>query len=98
MDPHALVSPFQAKVVEYLIAVAYLVLFVPFWRYLSGPRAVATRTARVRRPITDAVPEGGWFAVPDGMSFHPGHAWLQADGDGVVTVGADEFAFKLVAP
>ena len=95
MDPSALVSPFQAKVVEYLIAVAYLVLFVPFWRYLDGGKAAEKRVARRTAPAATAP---GWFTVPNGLSFHPGHAWLHANGDGLVTVGADEFAFKLVAP
>jgi glycine cleavage system H protein len=95
MDPHALVSPFQVKAIEYLIAVAYLMLFVPFWRYLSGGRPQAARVARRKAAATTAP---GWFAVPDAVSFHPGHAWLHASGDGMVTVGADEFAFKLVAP
>ena len=97
MDPTTVVSYVPAKAIEYLIAVGYLLLFVPFWRYLDGGRAMRTfvaRTADLARPRT----AGAWFAVPDGPAFHPGHAWARADGDGLVRVGADEFAFKLVAP
>jgi glycine cleavage system H protein len=95
MDPHAFVSPVEAKAIEYLIAVAYLVLFVPFWRYLDGGTARARAAVRARVP---ARPPAGWFVVPDGISFHPGHTWARVDGEGLATVGADEFAFKLVAP
>jgi glycine cleavage system H lipoate-binding protein len=94
MDPNAFVSPVAAKAIEYLIAVGYLVLFVPFWRYLDGGRAVRPRERAVARAETG----GSWFSVPEGLAFHPGHAWARANGDGLVTVGADEFAFKLVAP
>jgi glycine cleavage system H lipoate-binding protein len=84
MDSHA---------VAYLIAAAYLVLFVPFWRYLDRAPAGVPDAVRSPRPARD-----GWFAVPDGVVFHPGHAWLRPDGAGPVRVGADDFAYRLVAP
>src|SRR5947207_1080475 len=95
MDPHALVSPFAAKAIEYLVAVAYLVLFVPFWRYLDAGRSPDAAPLRARARDHSA---GGWFAVPDGISFHPGHTWAHVNGAGLATVGADEFAYKLVGP
>jgi glycine cleavage system H protein len=83
----------SAKALEYLIAVAYLLLFVPFWRLVNGGRA---REAAV--PAGRAA-HGGWFSVPAGLRFHPGHAWVDApQADGVVTVGWDDFARKLMGP
>jgi glycine cleavage system H protein len=38
------------------------------------------------------------FRVPDGVMFHPGHAWVRADGPGLATVGIDDFAQQLVGP
>ncbi len=32
------------------------------------------------------------------MALHPGHAWARVEADGLVTVGLDEFAQKLVDP
>jgi glycine cleavage system H lipoate-binding protein len=81
-----------AKAIEYLIAVAFLVLFVPFWRYLaprSEPRRVAARAAE---PVSD------WFVVPDGIRLHPGHAWAAPTGNGEMRVGIDDFARAFVGP
>ena len=82
---------YEAKAVEYLIAVLYLALFVPFWRYLSTAPA-----ARVpaRRP---AFAGDGWFSVAPGVALHHGHAWAARAGTAVL-LGLDDFAEKLIGP
>lgn len=35
MIPHDLAAMYSAKGVEYLIAVAFLFLFIPFWRFVN---------------------------------------------------------------
>ena len=89
---HGLVDLYGVKAVEYLIAVAYLALFVPFWRYVQGGVAAVARAgvAPVARPSS-------WFEVPDGVRLHPGHAWVAAS-NGAVAVGLDDFAHHLVGP
>ena len=103
-------SVYSAKLFEYALAIGYLLLFIPFWKYVQGgarrpaeagaraavkvqARAEAGRHAgaRVLRP---AVP--GWFHVPAGIHLHPGHTWARLEPDGLVAVGADDFAHKLV--
>jgi hypothetical protein len=37
MSEHELLSPYQTKAIEYALAVAYLLVFIPFWRRLSVP-------------------------------------------------------------
>ncbi len=84
---------YAAKTIEYLIAVGYLILFVPFWRALSTagvPVAARAAKAPARRPFE-------WFTVGDGVSIHPGHAWAQPVG-AQVAVGLDDFASKLLGP
>jgi glycine cleavage system H lipoate-binding protein len=34
--------------------------------------------------------------VPAGVWLHPGHTWARLEADGLVSVGADDFAHKLV--
>jgi glycine cleavage system H lipoate-binding protein len=36
--------------------------------------------------------------VPAGVHLHPGHTWARLEPDGLVAVGADDFAHKLVGP
>jgi len=112
---HDLLSVYPAKLMEYGLAVGYLLLFIPFWRYVQGgPRQAAVlqagaaahatvrpaarpeaaaRPARAPRPAAD-----GWFRVPAGVHLHPGHTWARLEPDGLVAIGADDFAHKLVGP
>jgi glycine cleavage system H lipoate-binding protein len=94
MIPHDLVAMYSAKATEYLIAVTFLLLFIPFWRFVNGGRvaehAVFLESRRWLSQVAD------WFLVPDHVHFHPGHAWAMiGDGD-LVTVGVDDFAQKLL--
>jgi glycine cleavage system H lipoate-binding protein len=93
MMAHDFMTLHTAKTVEYLIAVSYLLLFIPFWRFVNGrpePAIVPVRAARRLPAIAE------WFTAPDGLFYHPGHAWLRVDGPETVTVGLDDFAGKLV--
>jgi glycine cleavage system H protein len=108
---HDLLSIYPAKMMEYCLAVGYLLLFVPFWRYVQGGRP-ATAVARAERPARAATAPtaaagaialpraagAGWFHVPPGVHLHPGHTWARLDADGLVSVGIDDFAHKLVGP
>jgi len=106
MTTQDFLSVYDAKVTEYLLALAYLLLFVPMWRYVHGAAHTAEATAgagvSTGAAATSAVPAHapslGWFHVPDGVALHAGHAWAKLGADGLVTVGLDEFAQKLVSP
>ena len=87
------------------LAIAYLLLFIPFWRYVQGGKAkeVAVRARRAARPPPRAAaapraPPPGWFQLPAGVHLHPGHTWARLETDGLVSVGIDDFAHKLVGP
>jgi glycine cleavage system H lipoate-binding protein len=107
MTTHDFLAVYDAKVMEYLLAVSYLLLFVPMWRFVNGaPRtaevavgASASLRASAAAPARHApAPALGWFQVPDGVALHAGHAWARAGADGLVTIGIDDFAQKLVDP
>lgn len=87
-------DPYLVKTVEYLTGVAFLLLFIPFWRFATGV-ALAPAAARPRAWSGDFAE---WFRVPERLYYHPGHAWLRPDADGFVTVGVDDFAQQLVGP
>jgi glycine cleavage system H protein len=105
---HDFLSIYPAKLLEYSLAIGYLLLFIPFWRYVQGGRKPAAAEVPVRaRREAEARPAGaralrpataGWFHVPAGVHLHPGHAWARLEPDGLVAVGADDFAHKLVGP
>jgi glycine cleavage system H lipoate-binding protein len=116
---HEFLSVYTAKSAEYLLAIGYLLLFIPFWRFVQGSRhaevvvgagAAARKAVEAPRPAaaipaaaTAAAvalprPAAGWFFVPPGVHLHPGHTWARLEADGLVSVGLDDFAHKLVGP
>ncbi len=102
MFGHDFLSNYSAKLLEYTLAIAYLVLFVGYWRYVQGgKRAEAParkREAEPARAPAGAVAPAGWFQVPADVWVHPGHTWARLESDGTVTVGLDDFGHKLIGP
>jgi len=94
MFGHDFLSGYSAKILEYVLAVTYLVLFVGFWRYVQGGKKAAVKEASARPEAAKAA--AGWFEVPMEVAFHPGHTWARMEGDGTVTVGLDEFGHRLL--
>ncbi len=94
MMPHDFMTMHTAKMVEYLIAVSYLLLFIPFWRFVNARPEPATAFA----PAMGLAAIKQWFAAPEGLFYHPGHAWLRVEGPDTVAVGFDDFAGRLVGP
>ncbi len=92
MYPHDFMTLHSAKTVEYLIAVSYLLLFIPFWRFVNA----RPEPGDIVVPATEPATAREWFSVPDGLYYHPGHAWLRVEGPDTVAVGFDDFAGKLV--
>jgi len=101
MIPHDILTLYTAKAIEYVFALSFLALFIPFWNYVMGEARPATQPAmqparqKVADRMTDLVE---WFRMARDVAYHPGHAWARADGTGHVTVGLDDFAQKLVGP
>jgi glycine cleavage system H lipoate-binding protein len=108
---HDFLSIYPAKLLEYGLAIAYLLLFIPFWSYVQGGKrkvavlqtAAEKRPAATARPVRHAGaiaprPTAGWFQLPSGIHLHPGHTWARLEADGLVAVGVDDFAHKLVGP
>jgi glycine cleavage system H protein len=96
MIPHDILTLYSAKMLEYGIAVLFLFLFIPFWRYVQGPATAPAHAAAKGRVPAPRLAE--WFLAPADRLFHRGHAWLKGGDDGLVTVGLDDFAAKLVGP
>jgi glycine cleavage system H protein len=93
MTANEVSAMYSVKVLEYLIALAYLMLFVPFWWFVNAERAGSPATVAEAGWLGSMA---GWFRVPGNVYFHPGHAWARLGAGPLVTVGMDDFAQKLV--
>ena len=59
MIPHDILTLYSAKMLEYGIAVLFLLLFIPFWRYVQGPaKAPALATGDAAAPRSPRRPTG----------------------------------------
>jgi len=92
MEGSGYVDIFATKGIEYLMVIGFLMMLIVFWRLLArSPRAAAA-------PAHGSAPTGprAWFDIADGLFYHQGHTWVAPEDDGVVRVGLDDFAQKLV--
>jgi glycine cleavage system H lipoate-binding protein len=88
---------YATKGIEYIIVIAYLLVLVGILRLLSPPRVARMFGMRSRGPVRPRPPRS-WFAMPEGLHFHQGHAWAARDDGEIVTVGVDDFAQRLLGP
>ncbi len=90
----------MTKGIEYLIAIAFLMSFILFWRLaMTSARPARSRgkerIGELARNLGEMV---GGFLVPENVYFHPGHAWAKVDRSGLLSLGIDDFGQKLLGP
>ncbi len=91
MDGFSYVDIFATKQFEYLLVISFLLLFIPFMRYLNRPARAVFEAAEKVVPAISA-----WFRLPEEYYYHLGHSWAVPESKHVVKVGMDDFAQKLV--
>lgn len=89
MDGSGPTDLFATKGIEYLVAIGFLLAFFVFWRFLNRTpeRAAAPHSSPAPTP---------WFRLPGTLFYHQGHTWARPAGDGLVRVGLDDFAQRLI--
>ena len=84
---------FATKGLEYLLVIGYLLLLVGCRRMVGPKRETRERGQTITTPL-----ELQAFKMRDGLLYHQGHTWAAVDEDGLVRVGMDDFAQKLLGP
>ena len=82
-----------------MVALLVLATFVAFiaWDVLLHRDKYRFRVAAPASPsAATAAPVVAGVTLPEGLSYHPGHAWAVDAGNGRVRVGLDEFAASLL--
>lgn len=76
-------SLFDTKGIEYLIIIAFFLILIPFWLYLSR---------RQKLPLTEQVISLSTrvMRTPLGVFFNPNHTWTFLEQNGQARIGLDE--------
>jgi len=90
MEGFSYVDLFATKGIEYILVITFLLALIAYWRLLD--RRVKNRQKVPVRPLNDSM----WFNLPKNLYYHPGHSWAMPQGDGIVKVGIDDFAQRLL--
>lgn len=91
MEGFTYIDIFATKGSEYLLVLGGLLIFTLFWRFLSRAEALAPGYGDLIPAISHL------FRLPaEGIYFHQGHSWAIPEQGGLVRVGIDDFAQKLV--
>lgn len=93
MEGFKYVDIFATKGVEYLVAIAFLVMLIYFWRALNKSKPIAATSSGKSENRISLV---DWFRVADDYYYHQGHSWVAPESASTVRVGIDDFAQKLV--
>jgi glycine cleavage system H lipoate-binding protein len=91
MEGFTYVDIFATKGIEYLLVIGFLLVLVPFWRFLRVPARAGMEA--VRRAMASVAQ---WFSIPEDLYYHQGHSWVMPQGAELVKVGLDDFAQRLV--
>lgn len=91
MEGFTYVDIFATKGIEYLLVIGFLLVLVPFWRFLRVPARAGMEV--VRRAMASVAQ---WFSIPEDLYYHQGHSWVMPQGAELVKVGVDDFAQRLV--
>lgn len=93
MESLGSVDLFSTKGIEYLFVMGYFLTLVIFWKTLNKP-ALSLHEEGLTRGSRNVTTD--WFHVVEGFFFHQGHSWVMPEESGVVKVGIDDFAQKLL--
>ena len=90
MDGLGIVDLYSTKGLEYLLVIGFLLLFTIVWVFLSREERPASAVAPRRLRGSE------WFRLDEGRFYHQGHTWARPEASGIVSVGIDDFAQKLL--
>jgi glycine cleavage system H lipoate-binding protein len=87
------VDLFGTKGLEYMLVIGYLFLLVTCRRMVGPRRSRSGKDQTLSHTVGSLT-----FTLREGRYFHQGHTWAADEEDGLMRVGLDDFAQKLVGP
>lgn len=88
MDGFTYTNIFDTKGIEYLVIISFLLLIIPYWRYLNKP--VKAKQAVGKGSLSHAI-----LRFPEGLFFDKNHTWAHLETAGKAKVGLDDLLLHL---
>ncbi len=90
MEPFTYTNIFDTKGIEYLVVISFLLLLIPFWRWLNKPLRSPEGIKEAAKALTEAL-----LRIPRGLYYGPDHTWTHLEPSGLARVGMDDFLLHL---
>jgi glycine cleavage system H protein len=90
MNPYSYYNIFDTKGIEYLIVIGFLVLLIPFWRWLNSPVELKSASAEAVKALTAQI-----LRIPKGLLYSMNHTWTHLERSGMALVGMDDLLLHL---
>jgi len=90
MEQFTYTNIFDTKGIEYLVVIGFLLLLIPFWRWLNKPVQYRAEPAGVARALSAAL-----LRIPRGLFYGPNHTWSHLTASGIARVGMDDLLLHL---
>ncbi len=90
MDGFSYYNIFDTKGIEYLIIIAFLILFIPFSIILNKKVKIKQEIQKALGALTSAI-----LKIPQGVFFSRYHTWAHLAKSGEATVGMDDLLLHL---
>jgi glycine cleavage system H protein len=90
MNPYSYYNIFETKGIEYLVVIGFLLLLIPFWRWLNRPLERRVSAGEALEVLTSQL-----LRIPKGLLYNLNHTWVHLEKGGWATVGADDLLLHL---
>jgi glycine cleavage system H protein len=93
MEGFTYVDIFATKGIEYIVAIAFLIMLIWFWKWLNYP---AASSVPINQSKSNRITQVDWFRLASNFYYHQGHSWVNPEKNDIVNIGIDDFAQKLI--
>ncbi len=90
MDAFTYTDIFDTKGMEYLVVIAFLLILIPVWLWISKPVEVTSKLIRSMNGLSAAI-----LNIPRGLFYNKNHTWAYLEKGGEARVGVDDLLLHL---
>lgn len=90
MDGFSYTDIFDTKGLEYLIIIGFLILIIPFWKFLNRPVRSKQSFKETAGILNAAI-----LHIPEGLLYNRNHVWTHLEPSGSASLGLDDLLMHI---